>query len=421
MILNLFLILWAVSVFFLLYVLYRKKQALEKIIRSIEGFSPGQPQIELIVKDESEVGELANVLNKIFKQLRKVFKEIENEKMEINKIISSMIEQVLVINLSGEIVLVNPAALKLFGFNPEQVLRKRFVEVVRQASLIELVQQVLKSLESQTRQFSLILESEKTFQAQAVPVFHSHQISGVLIVLHDITEIKKLERVRKDFVANVSHELRTPLTSIQGFAETLLDGGLEDVENNREFVQTIYNQAERLTSLVNQLLDLSVIEAGSKPMQLEFFSMSEILNECVQLFQSQIKQSKIDVLLKFSESLPLINANRTQIKQVFINLIDNALKFNKKGGFVHISVEWIDQTIQVKIADSGSGIPSGDLDKIFERFYRVDKARSREVGGTGLGLSIVKHILDQHKAKIQVQSVVGEGSVFEFIFQLNPF
>jgi two-component system phosphate regulon sensor histidine kinase PhoR len=254
----------------------------------------------------------------------------------------------------------------------------------------------------------------RVFEVNATPIFDNSVVSGCLIVIHDITEIRRLETVRSDFVANVSHELKTPLTSIKGFVETLLEGALDDEGNNRNFLKIIQDHAERLNSLVEDLLSLSHLESKEIALDKSIFNLRQQLEKVILGFKSQLKNKDIDVKNESPIGIS-INADKDRIEQVLTNLIDNAIKFNKEKGSIRIYTQEEGDKIKVFVEDSGIGIPGKDISRIFERFYRVDKARSRELGGTGLGLSIVKHIVELHSGSVGVKSTEGLGSKFWFI------
>jgi len=231
---------------------------------------------------------------------------------------------------------------------------------------------------------------------------------------HDIVELKRLEQIRKDFVANVSHELRTPLATIKSFAETLTSGAIEDKENRVEFVNVIENSADRMTALVDDLLQLSALESGKMPPNFEPLSLMRIAGEVTASLKPLAGKKEIVLRLEPFHDVPEVRADKNQLKQVFTNLLDNAVKFSGEKGTVRIWAEAKNRGVSVSIQDTGVGIPADDLPRIFERFYRVDKARSREAGGTGLGLAIVKHIIEIHGGSISVESRPGAGSTFRF-------
>ncbi len=341
---------------------------------------------------------------------REVFAlRIKNE--EFSGILRSMAELVIAVDPEGRILYLNPSAEKIFQVNSGASIGKSFLEVIRQSTVSALISLALKAGAEVSESIHLFLPDEKFFDAKAIPLVADMKTRGVLLVLHDVTAVKKLEEVRKDFVANVSHELRTPLTSIQGYAETLLDGALSDDKNNREFVQTIHDQAERLSRLVNDLLDLSAIESGRKTPKSADFILKDLIAEVKNSLSPLAKKRGVKIDADIPENL-VFRADRDQIKQVLINLVDNAVKFNRKGGTVFLSASSNESGTTLQVKDSGNGIPESDLPRIFERFYRVDKGRSREEGGTGLGLAIVKHIVEAHGGTVRVESLSGEGSTF---------
>lgn len=350
--------------------------------------------------------------NRMSEKLESSLQQIRAEKDEIAAILRSMAEQVIAVDSSGNIFLLNPAAEKLFAVQSQETIGKPFVAVIRQAALCDILRFVLNHHQDKSEEIQLFLPEERCFEARALPIQSEGRYRGALLVLHDITRIQKLEKIRRDFVANVSHELRTPLTSIQGFAETLLSGALSDPEHNREFIETIQTEAERLTHLVEDLLNLSAIESGKKKLNLSSLSILDILKEVEESLNSFAQKHTVTLEIVVPAKLPPLHADRDAMKQLFMNLVDNAIKFNKKNGKVILEAVPNGDFITISIQDTGIGIPEQELPRIFERFYRVDKARSRELGGTGLGLSIVKHILEAHSGTIRVESAAGKGSTF---------
>jgi two-component system phosphate regulon sensor histidine kinase PhoR len=238
--------------------------------------------------------------------------------------------------------------------------------------------------------------------------------SGAVVVLHDVTELRRLERVRQDFVANVSHEFKTPLTAIQGFAETLLGGALDDPTNNRRFLDIIRNHAIRLARLTNDLLKLARIEAGK--LEVEFFPVGliELIEGCAETTLMKASRKQITLEIEVPPGLPAVQGDASLLRDVLQNLLDNAIQYTPAGGRVHVTAEAKGREAVITVSDTGIGIPTSDRERIFERFYRVDAARSREAGGTGLGLSIAKHIVEAHNGRLWVDSVIGEGSKFSF-------
>jgi len=323
-----------------------------------------------------------------------------------------------VIDESGRILSVNPTIEAIFEVEKKEVEGKIFLEAIRNNDIAEVIAACLKEGKNISKELALFYPVRRIFELNATAIFSSSEhgndsASGCLVVIHDITEIRRLEVVRSDFVANASHELKTPLTSIIGFVDTLLQGALEDRENNRDFLEIIRQHAERLDSLINDLLSLSCLESGQIFLEKENFGPKALVEEIILGFKPQIKKKNIKIENELGAAV-LLTADKNKIKQALINLIHNAIKFNNDGGSVRIYTQELNDKLKIIIEDSGIGIPARDLPRIFERFYRVDKARSRELGGTGLGLSIVKHIIELHGGSIGVESTEGLGAKFWF-------
>jgi two-component system, OmpR family, phosphate regulon sensor histidine kinase PhoR len=322
---------------------------------------------------------------------------------------------VLVIDNEGRITLLNPVLGRILQADLKESLGKKLIEVVRNAELKAILDRVLTDKKEATGTVEMSLGTRRSFEVVAVPLGDAGPTSGgVVAVLHDITRLKELENIRKDFVANVSHELRTPLTSIRGFAETLLDGALEDRNNNRRFVEIIKSHALRLSDLTMDLLTLATLESESFQLMPETIDLEAMVHEVVESFRPLrlTKRQELEPLIE--PGLPPVKADRDRIRQVLINLLDNAVKFTPEEGRISLEVRLnAERTgVELHVKDHGIGIPSSDLPRIFERFYRVDKARSREQGGTGLGLAIVKHIVEAHRGQVSVRSTLGQGSDF---------
>lgn len=348
-------------------------------------------------------------------QLARMTLEESVDEAKLSAILSSMVEGVLVVDKKGAIVLMNPSLKKDFLVDADPVGKKP-LEVIRNVALQDLVENVLGSVEPRvvSQEIALIVPQERFFMVNSVPILRDAQMEGAVLVFHDITELKRLERVRQDFVANVSHELRTPLSSIKGYAETLLEGGLEDKANARDFVDIIHRDSERLSNLIDDILDLSKIESGKMKMTFGPVDVADVLRRTLAVLENQAKAKNISVAADMPQGLPRVRADETRLIQVLMNLTDNAIKYTPEGGHVSITAAAEGGFVRVDVADTGIGIPEKDLPRIFERFYRVDKARSREMGGTGLGLSIVKHIVSAHDGQVWVASVQGQGTTFSF-------
>ncbi len=351
-------------------------------------------------------------IRSLFQNIEEKIDQLKREKEEMDTILRSMVEHVVAVDEGGSILYLNNVTENALSIKSAEAMGKHFVEVVRHAALNELLTSILTSKEELDREIELFLPESRHFEVRAVPLPLKNGKSGVLLVMHDITRIHNLEVVRKDFIANVSHELGTPLTSIRGYAETLLSGAIADTKHNREFLQFILTESERLSRLVEDLLDLSAIESGSERLKKSLFSLEELLREVLDNCKTLAKEKEVTLENISGKELPKINADRDKIKQVFLNLLDNAIKFNHKDGKVTLESRIAEKTFVILVKDTGVSIPSADIPRIFERFYRVDKDRSRKLGGTGLGLAIVKHIVNLHGGAIQATSAPNEGSTF---------
>jgi two-component system phosphate regulon sensor histidine kinase PhoR len=291
--------------------------------------------------------------------------------------------------------------------------RTPLVQVVRDHDLLEMFNAVFTSGEPLQKRLILSVGGARTFAVQVTPLAGGPN-RGAIGMFYDITEIERLERIRKDFVANVSHELRTPLAGIIGYADTLLDGALEDLKNNRQFVEIIRSNAVRLNSIAADLLILSELESGTEPVEPDTISVRAVLDTALATVAGEARARNVSLVRDEIENA-FVSGSRLRLEQAILNLIANAIKFNRPGGEVRVRATTDggdDGHVAIVISDTGVGIPSQDLPRIFERFYRVDKARSRQVGGTGLGLSIVKHVVERMNGAITVESQLGRGSAF---------
>ncbi len=388
-------------------------QPIKRMIQVSRKFAEGDFSRAIPQDSRDEIGELAATLNKMANDLESKIYEIQTQNQHLEAIFSSMIEGVIVVNGSGQVISINSAVEKIFAITHKQGERCPLLEIIRNNDIFEIMNKALITGNVFSKDLSLNYPVKKIFRISASPVFEKGVVSGCLVVIHDITEIRRLETMRRDFVANVSHELKTPLTSIKGYVEALLDGALEDKEHSRQFLKIVSEHAERLGQLINDLLDLSAIESQEVALNMTTFDLKGLVQKVLSNFQTQIGKQGLNIIDELSKDL-MITADRARMEQVLTNLIDNAIKFNKPGGSIKFSGRKIENKIEIVVEDSGIGIPATDVPRIFERFYRVDKARSRELGGTGLGLSIVKHIIEQHHGIVEVESSVGFGSRFLF-------
>ncbi len=370
-----------------------------------------------IVSDD-EVGDLARAITHMSEEIREKISTIQGEKAKLDAVLSSMAEGVMAVDEKGAVILMNPSMRKLFLIEVVPEGRKA-VELIRNRAIVDILDRLLRDKERQvSEQASFLIPEEKVFNINGEPILRDNKLQGAVLVFHDITELRRLEKVRQDFVANVSHELRTPIASIKGYSETLLDGAMEDHENRNGFVKTIYENSERLARLIDDLLDLSRIESGKMSMEFLPVEIRPVINRCLSILEKPARDKRLSVAVEAVEPLPKVLGDETRLSQVILNLLDNAVKYTPEGGAIKVIVSKGDKFLRVDVADTGTGIPEKDLPRIFERFYRVDKARSRELGGTGLGLSIVKHIVLAHGGEVFVRSEPPQGSTFSFTIPL---
>jgi two-component system phosphate regulon sensor histidine kinase PhoR len=321
-----------------------------------------------------------------------------------------MTEGVLAVDHELRVTFCNQAFLRAIDFRGTRFEGRFLLELVRDTALHELLLGVLRTGGSQRLRFKMPAANARTFEVHATPLDMKTGL-GAIAILHDITDLERLEQVRKDFVANVSHELRTPLAGIIGYTDTLLDGAIDDRNHNRKFLDIIRSNAVRLTNIAADLLILSEVESGGDSPEPDLISVRGVLDSALTTVEAEARGRDVTLVREGIEDV-FVSGSRLRLEQALLNLMANAIKFNRPGGEVHVGAARNNGHVAIRIADTGVGIPSEDLPRIFERFYRVDKARSRQVGGTGLGLSIVKHVVERMNGQINVESQLGRGSTF---------
>ena len=360
---------------------------------------------------------LAQSMNDTAARLDRTIRALTEERNLSAAILASMIEGVAVVNAAERLLFANQGFAEILGLDQPPQPGSALVEAVRQTELLEAVRQVLRGDARVEAEISAGTVQEHFF-AVTVAAVRAAETSGAVIVLHDITDLRKLERVRRDFVANVSHEFKTPLTAIQGFAETLLAGALDDAQNRTRFLEIILDHSRRLARLTDDLLELSKMDADRMDLQMRRLAVSPLLRSCVETAQRLAAKKNLRISMNLEEALPDVAADRQRLAEVLQNLLDNAIQYTAPGGQIMVGASGDDSVVTFTISDTGIGIPQADQPRIFERFYRVDTARSREVGGTGLGLSIAKHLVEAHGGRIWVESELGQGSQFRFTIPL---
>lgn len=395
-------------------------EPLNRFSQAARRIGVGQYDTAPVVMDRNdEWGEMGEAFQQMQSELtRREDRLIENSQ-RLEAVLSSMIEGVIAIDSAGEVMLANGAACRMLGLSKPELVGRTLLEIVR---IPELRNAVVKTQTDRTfskTEFNTLAkpladtltEPQRTLSAR-VSLMTDKDESGAAIVLHDVTELRQLETMRQDFVANVSHELKTPLSSIKAYAETLRLGALHDNEKNMQFVEQIETQAEMLNLQIQDLLQLARVESGEKTFSIGDIDINEVCRSLHEQFASTAKARELELLLELKEPAPLARADRGAIETIVKNLIVNAIHYTPSGGSVTISTSRNDQSSLIQVTDTGIGIASDQQARVFERFYRVDKARSRDIGGTGLGLSIVKHLCQAFGGSIHLESQLGKGSQF---------
>lgn len=398
------------------YLAFRVARPLERLKARVEKVAIGELNevVDLARNETVEIHEIAKLMDQIANQLLQRINIIQIQKDEQEAVLTSMEEGLIAVEKNHLISHLNPASARLFRVHRDQVIGKPIEEVVRIPELLEIVHSGLKNPIHAEKDIQLLGEQKKFLRVHTSPLRNqSGDHYGVVLVVSDVTRIRELEGMRKNFVTNVSHELRTPLTSIQGFAETLMNPEVKDPKEIRKFTEIIQRHANRLGRIIEDILTLSRIEkdAESSYIETKLESFDEVVEAAVEL--CEVKAKSKGIVINFDvKAGQKVNCDRYLIEQAIVNLVDNAVRYSDTGKAVEVRTGLSDGEVFVEVEDHGMGIANNHISRIFERFYRVDRARSRELGGTGLGLSIVKHIVLAHKGKIEVKSQIGQGTVF---------
>jgi two-component system, OmpR family, phosphate regulon sensor histidine kinase PhoR len=411
----------------------RRLQALRNFAQAVAADAPAP--LPPSVDGSDALGALEADLAGMGRAVAERLQAARAEAQKLRAVLASMVEGVVVIDARGELVLLNAPARELFGLSPSEAYGGRpLIQICRDPELQQLVRDSLQQPplpERQAREITIGGVAPRTVAVSVAPVQEQGRAPGYVLVFHDVTELKKLEAVRRDFVANVSHELRTPLTAIGGYVETLLGGAVDDAPRARQFLGVIARNTQRLTRLIDDLLTLSDLELGRTELQHAAVSVSGVVAAALEVVGEQARRGGVTLHDDVPPALPVIDGAGDRIEQVLVNLIDNAVKYTPRDGRVTVSARQLDPAevaastprgldaarayVEVAVADTGIGIPSRDLPRLTERFYRVDKARSRALGGTGLGLAIVKHIVQAHGGWMRIESELGRGTTVRVV------
>ncbi len=390
---------------------------LEELSMGIQRVGLGDGNQRILSDDAGTIGNLMRCFNRMNERLEEKVSKLEEDRQQLRTILSGMVEGVVALDANQKVLFVNDRALYLLELQAHSLEGKRFWEIVRNREMMDLVEEALKYPEPQRKELTMPSAGNRslTLHAARLP---GNPTRGAVLVLHDTSEIRRLERLRQEFVANVSHELKTPLAVIKVCAETLLDGAIDDIENRLRFLEQILEQSERLNNLIMDLLSLARIEAETELFEMSRVPVQEVVQQCAVRQRDRAAQKSITI-----NAFPLDNRSNAALEieclvdedafvQILDNLVDNAVKYTPNKGIIDLKWGIENNFVIIQVCDNGTGIPEADLPRIFERFYRVDKARSREVGGTGLGLSIVKHLVQAMKGSITANSQLGKGTTF---------
>jgi len=365
------------------------------------------------IKKHDEIGELGHAINAMADSLYDQMTKIQQNEHQLTSVLENMINGIMMIDQSGSIMVVNRRAEEIFGITAAELVGGHYSKAKQQYELTRLIQECFESRTHLHDEINVYYPEERLLEVNVVPV-HANGIefTGILLVLQDVSDIRRLERMRSEFVANVSHELKTPIAAVKGFSETLLSGAVKDEETAKSFLQIINDESDRLNRLIGDILELSKIESRRVPLIFSPIELDLFMSKLIKLLQAEAIRKNITIELDVEQGLH-VEADEDRLRQIIMNLLSNGINYTPEGGKVSIKVNARGEDhIGFIISDTGIGIPKKDLSRIFERFYRVDKARSRSSGGTGLGLSIVKHLVELHKGTITVTSTVGAGTTF---------
>lgn len=354
---------------------------------------------------------LGNEIKDLKAKIQAATQRLTEERARLETTFSGMSEGVLATDERGDILHVNPAFCEMFGLkNP--VEGRSALEVLASVACDDAIQEVIRKRGPVEREIVFEKPQRRVFQVHFSPMRRDQKLFGVVSVFHDLTEIRRLEQIRRDFIANLSHELKTPLTAIRGFSETLLEESDNALTESRKHLEIIFRHAAELSHLMENLLNLSRIESGREEVLLEQIALRPFVDRLLERFLTQAKVKKIELANAIPEDAPPLEADPTKLNQILGNLVDNAIKYTPEGGKIWVRSKVSQGEYQVEVEDTGAGIPEKDRERIFERFYRVDKARSRDSGGAGLGLAIVKHLVELHGGRVTMTPSPGKGSRF---------
>jgi two-component system phosphate regulon sensor histidine kinase PhoR len=387
---------------------------IRRLTRISKEMAEGNLDQQMTAASRDEVGDLARAFNRMAAKLKEAMNLVTAERDRMAIVLESMGDAIFVVDGEGRVTMTNKAAEKVLQVPPDAATGRHFIEVVRDHEIDALLQQCLKTRTQQTG----VVELRSKRQLLGVIATPFQEDTGCLLLIQDLTELRKLETVRRDFIANLSHELRTPIASLKALGETLNEGAIDQPSVARDFVGKMNVEVDRLAQMVQEMGDLSRIESGEAPLQKAAVNVADVAARAAERLKSQADRAGLHVNLDIASRLPLVSADEARIEQVLVNLIHNAIKFTPPGGRITVSAKAEGDKLIVSVSDTGVGISEDDLPRVFERFYKADKARAG--GGTGLGLAIAKHVVEAHGGRIWVESVEGRGATFSFSIPLAP-
>lgn len=403
-----FVIFAVVAMLPVLHVTTQSGKRLYEITKATNRIAEGDHNVQIPIGPKDEIGNSASAINQLARRLKEQFQELEVEQAKINAVLLHMNEGVMILDAQGRIVVTNHSALDLFQIEDESIIGQRIIRVIRYHQINDLWQEYIESGQDQAELLELS-DQNKLIQVSLTPLDESVQ-GHSLIVFQDLTQIRHLQTIRRDFISNISHELRTPLASLKALAETLQISALDDPVAARRFLARMDTEIEALAQMVSELLELSQIESGQVPLNLERTEANKILGTVIERLAVQAERADLSLKARFTNEPNHIMADTPRLEQVLVNIIHNAIKFTPPEGKIRCSVHPMDQWVIIKIKDNGEGIPKEDLPRIFERFYKTRRPNSKS--GTGLGLSIAKHLVEAHGGKIWVESQLDQGTTF---------
>lgn len=393
------------------YLIESGNQPISEILRVIDDLANSRYSARYYGAKYAKEDELGGKINSLATKLQRKTQQLHMDEEKLAALVDHLIIGVFLLDKRGVITLTNPASQSFFA-DMDGLEGRRYIDLSRSYGLLQLIDLAYDSLQMQHSEIYMYYPQEKIIDVNVIPVVNEEgQLDQVIVLLYDISEIRRLEKVRSEFVANASHELRTPVTALQGFSETLLDGAMDDPEMLRKFLGIIHKESVRLDRLINDILQLSKLEQKAAPLKSEVFDLRELIQENSDLVISRARDKQLRWVIDGAQRLSY-KGDKQRLGQIISNLMTNAINYTDEGGTVTTSLSQDAEGIHIAIKDTGIGIPEKDLERIFERFYRVDKARSSNTGGTGLGLSIVKNLAHSMGASISVDSHLGKGSTF---------